>query len=114
MKNFLKFEQISILIFTILVYHQFEYSWLWFAILFFSPDLFMIGYLLGNKVGAICYNFIHSYLISVFLFMIGFYLKNDHIMMISLIINAHISFDRTLGYGLKKYEGFKFTHLGNL
>ena len=36
-------------------------SWIWFFALFLLPDLSMIGYLLGPRVGAVTYNVGHLY-----------------------------------------------------
>lgn len=114
MKNFLKLEQLALLIGLLFIYNQLGFSWMWFAILFLSPDLFMLGYLFGNKIGAITYNFIHNYAITILIITIGYFTENKTVIMIGLIFSSHIAFDRILGYGLKKYDGFKSTHLGNL
>ncbi len=114
MKNFLKIEQLAILVAAIMIYYKLDYSWLWFAILFLSPDIFMISYLFGNKVGAISYNFIHSYILTIGLALIGYFFKIEWCIMLGLIFTAHAALDRFLGFGLKTFEGFKFTHLNKL
>jgi len=67
-----------------------------------------------NKIGAISYNFIHNYFTTISLILIGYFLHNEWSLMIGFIFSAHIAFDRFLGFGLKKYDGFKSTHLGDL
>ena len=114
MKNILKLEQLALLIFMIVLYSLLKLSWMWFAILFLAPDIFMLGYLFGNKIGAISYNFIHNYFTTISLILIGYFLNIEWCLMIGFIFSAHISFDRFLGFGLKKYDGFKSTHLGDL
>lgn len=114
MKNILKIEQLLILILAIYIYANFQFSWFLFAVLFFSPDLMMLGYLINNKFGAVCYNIVHTYIFSVGLLLVGLMLDNDLLLKLGLIFSAHIAFDRTLGYGLKTYKGFKSTHLGEL
>lgn len=114
MKNILKLEQLTLFFICIYMYAHFGYSWIWFVGLFFTPDLLMLGYLFGNKVGAICYNLVHTYITSFALALIGYLYSFDNVLMVGMIFTSHIAFDRMLGYGLKKFEGFKFTHLGNL
>ncbi|WP_414820051.1 DUF4260 family protein [Staphylococcus epidermidis] len=46
--------------------------------------------------------------------LIGYFLHIEWCLMIGLIFFAHIALDRFLGFGLKKYDGFKSTHLDNL
>ncbi len=36
-------------------------SWVLFALLLFAPDLSMLGYLAGRRVGAVIYNAFHAY-----------------------------------------------------
>lgn len=114
MKNLLKLEQLALLVFVIVLYSLLKLSWLWFAILFLAPDIFMLGYLFGNKIGALTYNFIHNYAVTLLIVAIGYFSKNDILLMIGLIFTAHIAFDRILGFGLKKNDSFKSTHLGDL
>lgn len=114
MKNLLKLEQLALLVFIVVLYSILKLSWLWFAILFLTPDIFMLGYLFGNKIGAITYNFIHNYFTTITLILIGYFLHIEWCLMIGLIFTAHIAFDRFLGFGLKKNDSFKSTHLGDL
>jgi hypothetical protein len=48
----LRIEESALLLLTLFVYHYLHYSWLLFAILFLTPDLFMLGYLVNVRVGA--------------------------------------------------------------
>src|ERR1700722_20462249 len=45
-----------------LAYSALGGRWGVFALLFLVPDLSMLGYLVGRRVGAACYNAGHSYL----------------------------------------------------
>lgn len=114
MRNVLKTEQLLILVLVIIIYANFQFSWIFFAILFFSPDLMMLGYLINNKFGAVCYNIVHTYIFSVGLILVGLIFNNDLSLKLGFIFSAHIAFDRTLCYGLKIFKGFKSTHLGEL
>ena len=48
----LRAEEAVILTITIFAYQHLHYSWLLFAILFLTPDLFMLGYLANPRIGA--------------------------------------------------------------
>jgi hypothetical protein len=78
------------------------------------PDLSMIGYLINNKVGAICYNIFHHKGLAIAIYIIGSYLHSEALQLAGLILFGHSSMDRMMGYGLKYFEGFKFTHLGEI
>ncbi|MGQ7854470.1 DUF4260 domain-containing protein [Pedobacter sp. WC2501] len=85
--------------------------WLW-LLLFFSPDLSMIGYLVNTRVGAFTYNLFHHRAVAIALLAAGFTMHIDVIISIGLLLVAHSSFDRMLGYGLKFPDDFKHTSLG--
>ena len=88
-------------------------GWLW-VLLFFTPDIGMLGYLVNTKAGAITYNLFHHKGIAILLAMTGYYLQNDILISIGILMFAHSSFDRIWGYGLKYPDNFKRTHLGSL
>lgn len=87
--------------------------WL-FIIFLFSMDIFMLGYLKDNKIGAYMYNFGHSMIMPSILIVIGTMGSLRLLLAIGLIWFAHIGWDRALGYGLKYESGFKHTHLGSI
>lgn len=86
-------------------------SWLVFALLFFAPDLFMLGYLGSARTGATIYNLGHSYVAPALLALLGV-VMGPLAFGLAAIWTAHIGFDRMLGYGLKLDGGFGETHLG--
>jgi hypothetical protein len=88
-------------------------GWALFALLFLLPDLSMLGYLAGQRVGAACYNAAHSYLGPASLAVIGASLNAHVALCIACIWAAHIGLDRFLGYGLKYGTSFGDTHLGH-
>ncbi len=89
-------------------------NWWLFAALWLAPDLSMLGYLAGPKLGARVYNAIHSYVTPATLAVVGLLLGSPALLPFALIWMNHIGVDRLLGYGLKYPAGFKFTHLGKL
>lgn len=112
MKIILKLEELVIFIAALYMFTFLDYSWWLFALLFFSPDIGILGYLINSKIGAITYNILHHKAIAVILYFIGIYLNMPIFMLIGLVIFAHSCFDRVLGYGLKYADNFKNTHLG--
>jgi hypothetical protein len=87
--------------------------WWLAAMLFFTPDLAMLGYLVNPKVGAISYNIAHFQVLAIGLAAIGLILRLPTATFIGFIWLAHIEFDRTFGYGLKN-SSFQDTHLGRI
>jgi hypothetical protein len=85
--------------------------WL-FALLFFVPDLSLVGYAVSRKVGAVLYNAFHSYALHAVLAVAGVLTGLELLWQIGLIFVAHAAFDRSLGFGLKYASGFRHTHLG--
>ena len=88
---------------------------LWtFALLFFAPDLSLVGYAWGSKAGAVLYNAVHSYSLHAVLGVAGVVTGIDIFWQVALIFVAHAAFDRSLGFGLKYAPGFRHTHLGTI
>ena len=81
-------------------------------LLFFAPDLSMIGYVFNAKAGALCYNVAHHRGIALLIAASGFYGHIGWLLTAGILLFAHASFDRILGYGLKYATGFGHTHLG--
>lgn len=88
-------------------------AWVW-VLLFLAPDISMVGYLVNNKIGAISYNIFHHKGLDLALAFAGYFADIEILLSIGVLLFAHSSFDRMLGYGLKHYEGFKSTHLGRV
>lgn len=108
----LRLEGLCVLIAALLAYSKFELSWGTFAWFFLAPDLALLGYWAGSRIGAIAYNTTHAYIGAILCLMVGFGLFVPALITAGLIWCAHIGFDRALGYGLKYPAGFGFTHLG--
>ena len=112
MKNLIRFEEFLMLAFALLLFSGLDYSWWLFALLFFAPDLSMLGYLANPRLGAWTYNLIHHKGLAVTLYALGFLLTVPWLMFAGTLLFAHSSFDRIFGYGLKHEDSFQHTHLG--
>jgi hypothetical protein len=87
--------------------------WL-YLVLALAPDLSMLGYLRGPRVGAAVYNAAHTYVAPGLLAAAGVALAAETVLLVALVWAAHIGADRTVGYGLKASTGFETTHLGSI
>lgn len=110
----LRLEGLAALGLGVWLYARQDASWLLFVLLLLAPDLSMMGYLGGNRTGAIAYNLAHTYAAPAILVAIGMASGNDLLVSLALIWTAHIGMDRAIGYGLKYAEGFKITHLSRV
>jgi hypothetical protein len=109
-----RLEAAAILAVTLVAYHDLQASWLLFAVLFLTPDLFMLGYLANPRVGSALYNLAHTLWLPLPLALYAWNAERTLFMAVALIWIAHIAFDRVLGYGLKYPTHFKDTHLQHL
>lgn len=112
MNLILKIEKIFL--FTLLLYlyiFVLHFSISLFFILFFIPDISIIGYSINTRIGAITYNIFHSYILPISLLILGLVIANSFSQMIAIIWIEHILFDRILRYGLKHFDSFQHTHL---
>ena len=98
--------------FAMYLFNGLGMSWWWFTAFLFVPDLSMIGYLANPKVGALLYNFIHHKALAIIVYLAGIYFKNTSLQFTGIILFAHSSMDRVMGYGLKYQDSFNNTHLG--
>ncbi|HEX5521238.1 MAG TPA: DUF4260 domain-containing protein [Longimicrobiaceae bacterium] len=111
-RAWLRGEGLAVLLLSVLLYANLGRGWLLFAALLLAPDLSMIGYAAGPRVGAWAYNLVHSY--AAPLLLAGAALLSGSGVHLALIWCAHIGMDRALGYGLKLPTGFQDTHLGRI
>jgi len=110
----LRAEGLAVLIGAVVGYHAIGASWGLFAILLLFPDLGLIGYLAGPRVGAHAYNALHTYAGPAALAALAYYGVVPGAWPPCLIWVAHIGMDRALGLGLKFPSAFQHTHLGNV
>ncbi len=107
----LRVEGVALLVLSVLLYWVNGGSWLLFGVLLLAPDLSMLGYLAGPRVGAALYNAFHAYAMPAVVGALGMIFASQLMMAVALIWFAHIGIDRTVGYGLKYPSSFKDTHL---
>lgn len=87
----------------------------WFLALFLLPDLTLLGYALGPRLGAALYDAAHTTLAPGLLAAASLALSAPpEGLLAASIWAAHVGFDRMLGYGLKYASGFADTHLGRI
>lgn len=81
------------------------------VVLALAPDLSMLGYLAGTRLGSLSYKLVHTYTLPLALGAVGFWVEVRLALLIALIWVGHIGVDRVAGYGRKFESGFKNTHL---
>ncbi len=86
-------------------------SWGLFFAAILVPDLSILGYAAGPRVGAAIYNLAHTYSLPVILGGVGLLGAHTPAVDIAVIWLTHISVDRMLGLGLKYPTAFQDTHL---
>ena len=107
----LRLEGLAVTLLSGVLYARTGASWWLFVLLWLVPDLAMLGYRAGPRIGASCYNAVHTYLLPIALAAAALLLHQNALVPYALIWCNHIGLDRLLGYGLKYPEGFGFTHL---
>jgi len=114
MKQLIRIEEAAMSLFGAFLFSRLSFAWWWFPALILTPDISMLGYIAGNKPGAVMYNFFHHKAVTLIVYIAGIYTGNEIVQLTGVILFAHSSMDRFFGYGLKYFEGFQFTHLGQV
>jgi hypothetical protein len=110
----LRAEGAAALMLACLFYARLGGGWGLFAVLLLAPDLSLLAYLAGPRVGAAVYNAAHSHVGPALLGVAAWAGGPPILAWLALIWAAHVGLDRMLGYGLKYAAGFHFTHLGRI
>lgn len=108
----LRLEALFVGFAALVAYARLGAGWWLFAALILAPDLSMLGYLAGRRVGAMLYNAAHWYGLPFACLAWGVVEQAPPVLAIGLMWVLHIGADRALGYGLKYADGFGVTHLG--
>ena len=123
MKNLLKLEELAQLIICIVVLAMNAMPWWVYLLLALGPDIGMLGYLVGPRMGAFTYNLLHHKGMALLVAIVGMSSValsmmwgtppfGHTLLMVSIILYGHSSLDRIFGYGLKYGDSFQHTHLG--
>lgn len=107
----LRLEGLALLVASVALYAHLGHGWWWFAAFVLAPDLGLLGYLAGSRVGAATYNLTHAAVLPALLGAYGVISGTDPVTAASLIWLAHVGVDRAVGYGLKYPVAFRETHL---
>jgi hypothetical protein len=91
----------SLLVMSVILYSIYGASWVLLALLFLAPDLSLLGYVVGPRVGAAAFNAFHTHPLPVILAAFGLLGGSTLAVAVVLIWLAHIGMHRTLGYGLQ-------------
>jgi hypothetical protein len=78
------------------------------------PDISMVGYLRGPRLGALTYNAVHQWATGLAVLGLGLATDVIPLSIAGAILVAHVGMDRALGYGLKLPTAFNDTHLGRI
>ena len=114
MKQLIKWEEAAMFALSIMLIAMLPYAWYWWLIWILAPDLSMVAYLGGPKVGAIGYNLVHHKAVAVAIYAFGLYTAHPAFEYAGMILLGHSCMDRAMGYGLKYFTGFQDTHLGKI
>lgn len=110
-KLLLYIEGLVFFLVALYLYQYFQGNWWLFLSLILVPDIAMVGYVRDKKAGAILYNLMHNYVLAVIVISAGYFLNQNLVLHIGLVLLAHVAMDRFFGYGLKYPSHFKDTHM---
>jgi len=111
---FLRVEGATLLALSVYLFVRLDEGWVLFGALILAPDVSLLGYTGGTRVGAMVYNAFHTYLPPAVLTVVGVSTDSSFWVAVALVWFAHIGMDRALGYGLKYPDAFRHTHLGQI
>ena len=111
-RTWLRVEGLAIAAAALVVHATTGASWWLVPAFFLVPDLAMLGYLAGNRVGAWTYNLAHTAPLPVALLAAGLGWDVTALTVAGAAGLFHLGLDRALGYGVKHDSGFGHTHLG--
>ena len=110
----LRAESLAIFVAGVVLFLQLNGNALWLLPLLLAPDLSMVGYLGGPRLGAVTYNLAHNLVTALAALAVGWFVPIAPLALAGAILLAHVGMDRSLGYGLKLPTEFNDTHLGRI
>ena len=112
MRTLLKTEEVGLFLLSVYLFSRMDLAWWVYLALLLAPDLGMLGYLFGPRIGSIAYNTTHHKGLAGLFYIVGMILPAPWLALAGVILLGHSSLDRALGYGLKYGDSFHHTHLG--
>lgn len=113
-RRWLRLEAATLLVGALVAYSTTGQSWWLVPLTLLGPDVLMVGYFGGARLGARLYNVAHTTAFPAAIVGIGWWQGKSLVVALGLVWLAHIGMDRLLGYGLKYSDNFQHTHLGRL
>ena len=113
-RRWLRVEGAVVVTGSLIAYSTTGQAWWLVPLTLLLPDLTMIGYLGGTRLGSYLYNLGHSTPLPAAIVAIGWWQDKSLVVALGLVWLAHIGVDRLIGYGLKYDDHFHQTHLGRL
>ena len=110
--RWLQGEAVIEVVAALLLFRTTHQSW-WLAALILAPDVLMLGYVRGTRVGAASYNLAHSHIVPILLCLVALEWHHPLVLAAGLLWLAHIGLDRAMTFGLKYDTDFQHTHLGD-
>jgi hypothetical protein len=110
-RRMLRLEGAAVAAGALIAYTTTHEAWWLIPLTFLIPDLSAIGFLAGNRVGALLYNAAHTTAVPVIVVAVGLWQHTPLATALSLVWLAHIGIDRALAYGLKYPDNPQHTHL---
>jgi hypothetical protein len=110
-RSLLHLEGVAVAVAALVVYFWSDHPWWLLVALALAPDLAMVAYAAGPRLGAAAYDVMHTYALPVIVGAAGVVADGEAAVAVALIWLTHIGVDRAIGYGLKYPSGFKDTHL---
>lgn len=111
-RRWLRAEAVALLVGSLVAFSTTRQAWWLVPLTLLAPDLLMVGYLGGTRLGAHLYNTSHSTVLPILVVGFGWWQAKPLALALGLVWLAHIGMDRVLGYGLKYCDGTQHTHLG--
>jgi hypothetical protein len=113
-RRWLRVEGATLVAGSLIAYSTTDQAWWLVPLTLLIPDLTMIGYLGGTRLGSHLYNVGHTTPVPALIVAIGWWQDRSLVVALGLVWLAHIGLDRLIGYGLKYDDHFQHTHLGRL
>ena len=70
-RRLLHLEGLAVFVAALVLYFEADYGWLLLVVLALAPDLSMLGYVAGPRVGALSYDLVHAYVGPLALGVVG-------------------------------------------